>query len=71
MVNLLKSVCCRNLLKHAKDENSSGVTGRLFQLCITRFEKSIYGHQYVTAAQIVYVSGVDGSSLSRRADLQA
>jgi len=25
MVNLLKSVCCRNLLKHAKDEKSSGV----------------------------------------------
>jgi len=22
MVNLLKSVCCRNLLKHAKDEKS-------------------------------------------------
>jgi len=39
MINLLKSVCCRNLLKQAKDEKSSGVAGRLFQLCITRFEK--------------------------------
>jgi len=39
MVNLLKSVCCRNLLKHAKDEKSSDVAGRLFELCITRFEK--------------------------------
>jgi len=35
-------------LWHAKDEKSSGVAGKLFQLCITRFEKSIYGHQYVT-----------------------
>jgi len=38
-LNKLKSVRCRNLLKHAKDEKSSGVAGKLFQLCITRFEK--------------------------------
>ena len=36
-LNLLKSVRCRNLLKHAKDEKSSGVAGELFQLWTTRF----------------------------------